>query len=199
MSPTPLPNLEFQLLDLLGLPGVQPVLPQRRDAAATAAAAGEPPLLAVFALQLEGLQAWRSQRGEAAAARLLQLLAARLCAQLRAGDQTRVAVPGAGDADADIDVDAHCLLADVSGMADARAIARRLRAHLGGPWRLGRDSLRLRASIGMALGPAHARQRLLGEAAQALLQARSQPGGLLPFKARLADTGLAAQRATRVR
>lgn len=186
---------ELQLLDLLGAElgrlRLAPAGRRHEDAA------DGPPMLAVLVLHLDGLSAWRAHRGDAAARALLHLVAARLSAQLRVGDRTYGPSDDASDGPVDPrrTTDASggcCLLSDVRSVSAAHAIAERLRQHLGKPWHIGPARLNLRASIGIAVGPAADLVRLLDEATRALRGACTQPGGLLPFRDPGADSDASA-------
>lgn len=177
---------ELDLLDLVGAeldrlriaPAIQP-----REVATNV-----PPMLGVLLLHLDGLSDWRDRRGEGAANALLLLVGARLAAQLRVGD--RCFGPAAASMGTSEVSGGGCLLSDVPHAHTVRTVAERLRRHLGSPWRIGPARLTLRASIGMAVGPAGDLMRLLDEARQALHGACKQPGGLQPFRRPGPDIGI---------
>lgn len=163
---------EMQLLELLGAEVERlRLLPAGRPREVTSEG---PPMLAVLVLHLDGLDDWRARRGVAAAEEVLQLVSARLSAQLRAGDRSVGWGAGASGG--------ACVLSHVGSLGVARRIAQRLRLHLGSPWCIGSARLILRASMGMAVGPVSETARLFDEASRALQGACRQPGGLLPFR-----------------
>ncbi len=152
--------------DLTGLPNRRRAY-QVLETAEGVVAAGRP--FAVLLLDLDRFKEINDSLGHAAGDMLLQDLAPRLRQQLRPGD---VLARLGGDefvvlaADADVDA--------------ARRIATDLRAELRHPFRMGATALTVDASIGISVGPDHARQArdLLQRADMAMYAAKSRRTGV---------------------
>lgn len=129
--------------------------------------------LAVLYLDLDGFKSINEAHGQATGDEVLRLVGARLHRTLRAGDMvSRLA----GDEFA-------CLPADPMDRDQLSQLARKLFGAVSAPFKIGTLEIKLRPSIGIAIGPNHGRttQVLLERAEDAMYSAKDSKSGFAFF------------------
>jgi diguanylate cyclase (GGDEF)-like protein len=130
--------------------------------------------VAVLLLDLDGFKEINDTLGHAAGDTLLRQIGLRLGAALRDGDKI-----------ARLGGDEFAILVDAAGTTahDASEIGRRIRATLTSPFEIGRLSLQVRASVGVALFPEHGTtpEELLRQADIAMYQAKQNHIGFAVY------------------
>ncbi len=164
---------------LTGLPNR--ILLQDRLLQAIRAASRQPASFALMIMDLDGFKDVNDSMGHEAGDRLLQETAKRLTGQLRQSD---TAVRLGGDEFA-------ILLPTVARDIDAGAIARKLLRALEEPMVLGDQTVRVTASVGAVLFPAHGDDvsTLLRRADRAMYEAKRERHGFLVFAPVMEEEG----------